>query len=238
MIWILHDLKILQDLQIMYNQRMQTLEIPVEIDLTAFISKEAHDLKSPFNRAQGFIKLVMKGMDGAIPDMAREDLATAYQNNLYALVLVSGLVEAARLSRKERAVSPVECQLEGLIQQAVSVWKKQCPRTKPAEVIFKTSVPTIIADETLFSQCLYYWIAYTAEFAPEESTVEILVTGQLESDLFTIRSTGKRQQPPPECNLTLYGFIARQLLDLHQGKLTCAAEDDHGATIQFIIPKM
>jgi signal transduction histidine kinase len=222
---------------IMYNQLMKTLQIPAEIDLAAFISKEAHDLKSPFNRAQGFIKLVMKGMDGPIPDLAREDLATAYQNNLYAFVLVSGLVEAARLSRKERTFNPMECQIEGLIRQAVSIWKKQCPRNKPAEIIFSTSVPQVTADEALLSQCLYYWIAYVAEFTPEEGTVEILVASQPRGDLFTIRSTGKRQQPPPECDLTLYGFIARQLLDLHQGVLSCAEEGEHGATIQFIIPK-
>jgi signal transduction histidine kinase len=233
MIWIMYDL------WIMYNQRMKTLQIPAELDLAAFISKEAHDLKSPFNRAQGFIKLVLKGMDGAIPDLAREDLATAYQNNLYAFVLVSGLVEAARLGRKERIINPVDCQLEGLIRQSVLIWKKQCPRIKPAEIIFSTSVPLVTVDEALFSQCLYYWIAYVVEFAPEACTIEILVASQPEGDLlFTIRSSGERQQPPPECDLTLYGFIARQILDLHKGKLTCAEEGDHGATIQFILPRM
>ena len=50
------------------------LQIPNEIDLAAFISKEAHDIKSPFNRALGFLKLVLEGFDGPISEQAKNDL--------------------------------------------------------------------------------------------------------------------------------------------------------------------
>jgi signal transduction histidine kinase len=73
------------------------LHVPSEIDLAAFVSKEAHDLKSPFNRALGFLKLVLKGMDGPISDQAKEDLTIAYLNIQYTLAMISALVDMARL---------------------------------------------------------------------------------------------------------------------------------------------
>ncbi len=214
-----------------------TLHLPTDIDLSAFISKEAHDLKSPFNRVLGFTKLVLKGMDGPISDQAKEDLNTAYQNSLYAFIFMSGLVEMARLSRAERKLTLVSCPVEAVLRQVVLDWKKQCPKEKPVEVAFKAPECSIKADEAMIRQELLNWISYVVEFAQESTQVDIEVQEQADECLFTVRSTGKKLQPPPECDLTLYGYIAMQLLELHHGKLVCAEEDEQGARVQFALPK-
>ena len=58
-----------------------------------------------------------------------------------------------------------------------------------------------------------------------------------EDYLFTIRSSGSKRLEPPECDLTLYGFAAKGILDLHKGELHRLEEDEQGALVQFSLPK-
>jgi signal transduction histidine kinase len=213
------------------------LHFPTDIDVTEFLSKEAHDLKSPFNRILGFTKLILRGMDGPISEQAKEDLSTAYHNSLQALLFMSSLIEMARLSRGEKKPRLVESQVDLLIKQVIVDWKRTYPKEKLPEI--KSSAPSISipVDEALFRQCLSYWISYVLEFTPEEPQVEIQVEDQPDACRFTVRSQGKKLLPPPLCDLTLYGYIAHRILELHQGVLVSALEDDNGAVVQFQLPK-
>ncbi len=220
-----------------YNQNMpKELQIPTEIDLAAFISKEAHDLKSPFNRALGFLKLVLKGMDGPISEQANEDLTIAYQNAQYTLTMMSALVDIARLGRGERSLTPASHSVEYILQQAISEWQRKYHKENPVEIIFSTPAVQILADEIMIRQCFSNWISFVNEFVQEAVIVNIQVEEQPETCLFTVRSSGKKLQPPPECDLTMYGFVAKGILDLHHGELIHLEEDEQGAFVQFSLP--
>jgi len=91
--------------------------------------------------------------------------------------------------------------------------------------------------EMLLRQALSSWISFVAEYAQEDTTVDIQVEPQGQSCLFTIRSTGKKTLPPPECDLTLYGYIASRIMELLHADLRRAEENEGGgALIQFALP--
>ena len=114
----------------------QELRLPsTDMDLAAFISKQAHDLKSPFNRALGFIKLVLEGYDGPISEQAKEDLTIAHQNTQYTLVMLDALVNIARLGRGE--ILPVlEAHALGpILEQTISEWQRNYHRRRIHNVV-------------------------------------------------------------------------------------------------------
>jgi K+-sensing histidine kinase KdpD len=229
------------------------LEIPTEIDLAEFIAREAHDLKSPFNRVMGFIKLVLKGMDGPISNQAQGDLTTAYQNSLYALAMMSGLVEIARLERGERTPTPADCSLDLSVQQMIVDWKRMFPKETPVEVHSTVPAVSLQVDEMLLRQCLSAWMSYVAEFVQGEGireqetggsgqgsggvVVEIRGEDRGHSCEFQVRSLGKKRERPPECDLTIYGYVAQRLVALNGGYLQELAEDEQGAWVRFSFPK-
>ncbi len=213
------------------------LHFPTNIDVSEFISKEAHDLKSPFNRALGFIKLVMKGMDGPISDQARDDLSTSYKNNQYAFILMGGLVEMARLSRGERHAELGACQVDSLLQQIIDHWKRQSYKEQPVAITLSAPAVVLQIDEMLFRQCVSNWISYVVEYAQQDAAVSISVEEEPEACVFNILGAGKKLQPPPVCDLTMYGYIASQTLDLQHGELRRAEENEQGVLIQFALPK-
>mgnify|MGYP001054377348 CR=1 FL=1 len=236
------------------------LEIPTDIDLLEFISRQSHDLKSPFNRVMGFIKLVLKGMDGPISEQASADLTTAYQNSLYAFVLMSGLIEMARLERGERLPTPAPCQVDLLAQQVCVDWKRGYPKETPVAVSCTAASVTLNVDEGLLRQCLANWMSYVAEFVQGTeirsqetgdrdqesgireqgsgvSRVEVWVEDGGHSCQFEVRSVGKPRPHPPECDLTIYGYVAQRLLGLNGGFLQQLVQDEQGALVRFSLPK-
>jgi signal transduction histidine kinase len=220
-----------------YNHAMPNeLHIPSELDLTAFISKEAHDLKSPFNRALGFLKLVLKGMDGPISDQAKEDLTIAYLNMQYTLAMINALVDMARLGRGERHLTLDSHPVDYILQQTASEWQRKYHKENPVEINFSAPPIQIQADEIMIRQGISQWISYVNEFVQEDARIDIQVEAQSEVCQFNIESRGTKRQPPPECDLTMYGFVAQKILELHQGELLRLEETEQGACVQFRLP--
>jgi signal transduction histidine kinase len=212
------------------------LQIPTEVDMAAFISKEAHDLKSPFNRAMGFLKLVLKGMDGPISEQAQEDLTVAYQNTQYTLAMMSALVDISRLGRGERHPAPEAFLVDYMLQQTLSEWTRKYHKENLVELSLSAPEVEILADEIMIRQCFAYWISYVNEFVQGDAKINISVEEQSDNCLFTIRSSGEKRAAP-ECDLTLYGFAGKGILDLHQGEIIQLEEDDEGALVQFSLPR-
>ncbi len=212
------------------------LTIPSEIDLAEFISKEAHDLRSPFNRILGFVKLVLKGLDGPITDQARDDLNTVQQNSLNAFAFVNGLIDIARLNRGEKGMELASLPVNSLLEQAVGDWKKQYSKGIPPGVKITAPACTIQADEILFRLCLSNWISYATEFVLENIQIQIQVEARPSDCLFTVRSSGKKVQAPPACDLTIYGYVAKKTLELQKGALLRLEQEAQGAAVEFSWP--
>lgn len=210
---------------------------PPDIDLAAFISEQAHDLKSPFNRVLGFIKLVMEGYDGPISAEAKEDLSVAHINTQYTLVMLDALVDIARLGRGE--IIPVlgAQPLQLTWQKTISEWQRKYHRKNPVEINLSGPEVEILADEVIIRRCFKYWVYYVSEFAAEIATINISAEERPDICLLTIQSSGSKRLDPPECDLTLYGLTAKGFLDLHQGELHQLVDDAHGALVQFSLPK-
>jgi len=212
------------------------LNIPNDIDLTTFIFKQAHDLKSPFNRIMGFIKLVLKGLDGPISDEARSDLDTAFENSQTALNYMNGLVEIARLVGGERGFECSDYDLNDLLQQAVDDWKKLSPKSPQVEVNYSAPACVVYVDAMMMRRCLFYWMAYVVEFVQRDIQVEIQIDKPNDACLVSIRSIGKKLRLAPECDQTMYGYIARSLVERQGGEILSAEQDEQGTQVRFKLP--
>jgi K+-sensing histidine kinase KdpD len=214
------------------------LEFPSQIDFVQFVSNYAHDLRSPFNRMMGFMKIVLKGQDGPLTDLQKEDLNTVYQNSVYAFTVIANLIDISRLLLGEKSLNPVEISISALFQQATSQWQKY--HADP-QVQFETELPAemdpIQADSVLLSQALMGLIACVIECV--KPPVQVSLSAQQEPDkfLFTVRSTGKPAINPSRLDIDSYGYISQALISLHGGEFKLKEAGDEGAVIQFVLPK-
>lgn len=214
-----------------------TFDIPDQFDIVEFISKEAHDLKSPFNRILGFTKMLLKGMSGPLTDMQKDDLTVVYENSAQAMAAMSNLVDMARLSRGEKAFSAVEANLGNLLAQTVAYWK-QNKAVKDVELV--TNLPEaeikVRADESLLKQCLLNWILYVVEYTQAPAQVTLTLESRESGALITIQGQGKRNIAAAEMILTMAAYIGQAILKLHNGQVLLAEGDDEGAVIRVSLP--
>jgi signal transduction histidine kinase len=67
-----------------------------QFNLDEFLTWASHDLKTPLNTIIGFIKVVIKGIDGPINEIQNTDLTTALNGSQRMLTLVNNLVMARK----------------------------------------------------------------------------------------------------------------------------------------------
>lgn len=216
-----------------------TFDIPDRFDIVEFISKEAHDLKSPFNRILGFTKMLLKGMSGPLTDMQKDDLTVVYENSVQAMAAMSNLVDMARLSRGEKAFSAVETNLGNLLTQTVAYWK-QNKAVRDVELVTNLSEAEtkVRADESLLKQCLLNWILYVVEYTQAPAQVTLTLESRETDALITIQGRGKRNIAAAEMILTMTAYIGQAILKLHNGQVLLAEGDDEGAVIQVALPEL
>jgi signal transduction histidine kinase len=215
----------------------EKLDLPTQLDVTEFISKEAHDLKSPFNRILGFTKIVLKGMDGPLTDMQKEDLTIAYENSSQAMTLMSNLVDMARLSRGEKVVTPTECELKALLAQVAAYWKQnKAVKDVELELVTPEQEVKIQADEALLRQGILNWIVYIVEYAQPPARITVTLEERENEALFAIQSQGKKKGATSEIDMTMSAYIGQAIINLHKGSILLAEGDEEGAQVRFSLP--
>lgn len=215
------------------------IELPAYLDLDAFISEQAHDLRSPFNQVVGFSKVLLNdlGADPA-PVVREEDLEAIYRNGQRALLLMNGLIEVARFNRHERESNLAEIEIETLLDQSLAYWRK----FNPASLLrvgyqISTSATHLYTDEQLLRQILSGFIMVVAQYADRRAEVTLTVEEEPGWFILKVSSAGKKARPFSQLDVKLQGHIGRVMLELQQGEIRRAEEADNGASIEFALPK-
>lgn len=215
----------------------EKLDFPEHIDMGEFISKEAHDLRSPFNRILGFTKMILKGMDGPLTDMQREDLDTVFANSNHALMLVNNLIDMARLSRGEKPFAPKDSEAQTLINQAVANWQKA---GSGKEVTFEIQVSPpelgLPADESLLRQAIEEFVYYLVEYSESPATLTISAEDRNGRVEFSLSSRGAKNRAASACDMTMWAYVGRKIVELHGGELLESQGDESSASIRFAVP--
>jgi signal transduction histidine kinase len=215
-----------------------SLELPTQVDLVRFISHYAHDLRSPFNRVVGFTKILLKGQDGPLTDLQKEDLNTVYHNGVYSFMLVNNLIDIARIIGGEKSLNPAEGGINYLIEQAIAHWKKYHPdKDVQFETVITVSSLSIRVDELQLRPAIAGLVACVVECVEQPAKVTIKADEEAAWVVMTISSEGKPAMNPSRLDLDMYGYIGRALIELHGGEIRLQEVGDEGASICFALPK-
>lgn len=216
------------------------LEFPDQIDFVQFVSRNAHDLRSPFNRVMGFLKIVLKGQDGPLTDLQKEDLDTVYENSVYAFTLVSNLIDIARLVAGEKDLNRSMTSLAPLLQQSVSQWEKFHADANPQvqfETLLADEATPIQVDGILMTQALAGLIACAVETRKPPVQVTLTVEQSPQEISFSICAAGQPAFNPSQIDIDSYGYISQALIQLHGGKIKTQETGDEQAVIAFGLPR-
>ncbi len=213
-------------------------EFPTHFDLGAFLSRESHDLRAPFNHIVGFSRIVLKGQEGPLTDFQREDLTTVYNSGVRALFLLSSLIEIARISEGEKEVSLAEIEATRFINEAVAYWRRNnSAKDVQIEIEISMASPTVYADETQLRQVISSLVSYVVEYTQGAAKVTLTMAEEPDWVVTTLQSVGQKAPTQSALDLEMLGYISRAYIEQHGGEIRVREETDEGAVICFALPK-
>jgi signal transduction histidine kinase len=215
------------------------IDLPTHLDLDAFISEQAHDLRSPFSQVVGFSKVLLNDLGAEPAPVARkEDLEAIYRNGQRALLLMNGLIDLARLNRHERESVPCELEIAALLEQSLAYWRKFNPASLlHVEYQISTLASHLCADEQLLRQILSGFIMVVAQYADRRAEVTLTVAEEPGWFILKVSSAGKKARPFSRLDVQLQGYVGRAMIELQRGEIRRAEEADNGASIEFALPR-
>lgn len=241
----------------LYEEQRQTAEKLREVDRlkTEFLANMSHELRTPLNSIIGFSRVILKGIDGPLTDLQKQDLEAIHGSGQQLLGLINDILDISKIEagKMELAFQQVDLHdiVKGVMSSAVGLVKGK-PIVLRQEV--PDDLPTVWADVTRARQVLLNLVSNAAKFTDKGSitvfaryddlyvTVGVRDTGigipadKLETifEEFTqVDASTTRQHGGTGLGLA----ITRRFVQMHGGRVWAESELNHGSTFYFSLPR-
>jgi CheY-like chemotaxis protein len=220
----------------------------------------SHELRTPLNSIIGFSRVILKGIDGPINDVQKQDLGAIYNSGQHLLALITDILDLSKLEAGKMELQFAEVNIGDLINSAMStavgLIKDKSIRLNH---VVPANLPIVMADSTRVRQVLINLVSNASKFTDEGSITveafsnfnqdgkpEIMVTvtdtgvGIAEEDLSKLFQPFSQVDDSPTRKTGGTGLglsICKQLIEMHGGKIGLLnSEIGRGSTFFFTLP--
>jgi GAF domain-containing protein/CheY-like chemotaxis protein len=253
---IANNLSVSLDSAFLYQDAVETAERLAEVDRlkSQFLANMSHELRTPLNSIIGFSRVILKGIDGPLTDLQRQDLEAIYTSGQHLLGLINDILDISKIEagKMELAFEPVTLEeiVNGVLSTAVALVKD-----KPIELqqSLPDDLPEIIGDQRRIRQILLNLIGNAAKFT-EEGFIRVSAEADDTYVTFAVSDSGigipegKREkifeaftQVDASATRKYQGTglgltVTQSLVNLHGGRIWVESEVDVGSTFYFTLP--
>jgi len=238
-----------------------THEVEVDRLKSEFVATVSHELRTPMTAIKGYIEMLLMGAVGAVNENQAHFLDIV-KNNIDRLnSLVGDLLDVSRIESGKVALAPEELDLAKVAAELVAEFQAKAEQDKkPIAISLKapSTVPSVFGDPERVRQIFrilldnaYHYspengsIAVTLRSVPNRAEVQVDVVdsgiGISAEDQARVFERFFRGENPlvlatPGTGLGL--SIARQLVEMHRGRISVKSEgvEGRGSTFSFTIP--
>jgi len=223
-----------------------------------FLSHVSHELRTPLTAIHQFVTILLDGLAGEINPEQRYHLGTVLNSVHQLRAMIRDLLEATRAESGKIHIEPRCVTIVDLIQQAVSMMSPTAKEKRVGlEVGLDARIPFVYADADRVLQVLINLIDNGLKFTPAEGSVLVkacLVDADSNMVYVSVSDTGcgissearnlifeRLYQDPNSVDNNRSGlglglFIAKELVELHGGRIWVASEVGNGTTFSFTLP--
>ena len=218
-----------------------------------FLASMSHEFRTPLNSILSFTDILLMGLDGSLNDQQKEDLALIKESGEDLLALVNNLldlskIEAGKVELYVEPVNPAEVITVVASQLVLKAEEKGLNLT----VSTLQNLPEVAADETRLRQIVRNLVENALKFT-DKGDVTIGAFYRKNEVIFWVKDTGlgiaeedqevifdKFRQAKEGINgksgAGLGLSVAKELVELHGGRIWVESELGKGSTFSFSIP--
>jgi GAF domain-containing protein/DNA-binding response OmpR family regulator len=152
----------------LYQSQKETTEQLRELDKlkSQFLANMSHELRTPLNSIIGFSRVILKGIDGPVSDLQKQDLTAINSAGQHLLQLINDVLDISKIEAgKMELAFDDQVHLGDLITSAMST-AVGLTKDKPITLIkqIPPDLPTLRADPTRLRQILINLLSNAAKF--------------------------------------------------------------------------
>ena len=216
-----------------------------------FLANMSHEFRTPLNSILSFAELLLLGLDGPVTEQQKQDLEMIKESGQELLGLVGNLLDLSKIE-----AGKVELLKESVdVEKVIAVVSSQLAVKAVEKGLFLTTAPVevdcITADEARLKQILRNLAENAVKFTEKGGVtigahergndvvfwVEDTGCGITEKDQHIIFDKFSQAQKGTESGGTGLGLsVAKELVELHGGKIWVESERGKGSTFFFSIP--
>jgi len=223
-----------------------------------FLSHVSHELRTPLTCIHQYVTILLDGLAGAMLPDQNDHLKTILKsvNQLHAMI--RDLLEATRADSGKLRIDPRCVDIGELMQQAVAMMRPTAAEKHVGlQAALDQAVPLVYADPDRTLEILINLIDNAIKFTPPDGSVAVLAS-MVETDptavYLSVSDTGRgipqealplvfeRLYQDPDAiddsrtGLGLGLFIAKEIVNLHGGRMWVASQPGSGSTFSFTLP--
>jgi signal transduction histidine kinase len=220
-----------------------------------FLTSMSHELRTPLNSIIGFADIILQGIDGPLTEHALTDITAIHNSGKHLLNLINDLLDLSKIEAGRMELARVPLSIPDLFSEVAATASSLLTK-KPVDLVFDLpdEAPPIWADPLRISQILLNLVSNAIKFT-EEGTVT-MAAKPIEGNLMQVSVTDTGigipedkfdlvfehfRQVDSRTNRKFQGTgmglaIARQLAELHGGRMWLESAAGEGTTFYFSIP--
>ena len=223
-----------------------------------FLSHVSRQLRTPLTSIHQFVTILIDGLAGDINPEQRYHLGTVLNSVHQLRAMIRDLLEATQAESGKIRIESRRINIGDLMQQAVSMMTAMAKEKQVGlEIGLDTRIPFVYADPDRVLQVLINLIDNGIKFTPAEGSVLVkahMVDADPNMVYISVTDSGpgivpeartlifeRLYQDPNSVDNNRAGlglglFLAKQLVELHGGRIWVASEVGNGSTFSFTLP--
>ncbi|HXR15193.1 MAG TPA: hybrid sensor histidine kinase/response regulator [Terriglobales bacterium] len=223
-----------------------------------FLSHVSHELRTPLTCIHQFVTILLDGLAGEVNPEQRYHLDTVLTSVHQLRAMIRDLLEATRAESGKIRIEPRCITIGDLVQQAISMMSQTAKEKRVGlEVGLDARIQLVYADPDRILQVLINLIDNGIKFTPPDGSIMVkacIVEADPNMVYLSVADTGRGIGPEAKAliferlyqdpnsidnsrsGLGLGLFIAKELVELHGGRIWVASEVGNGSTFSFTLP--
>jgi len=221
-----------------------------------FFANITHELKTPLTMMLAPLELLIDGQLGTISDSQRSTLLSIERSGIKLRRLIGDLLDLSRLEESKLRLRVDRYDLVDFVQDLVAQAEPLIQR-KSLWLQFRANVPSshVYCDIERIERVVVNLLSNATKFTPPDGHVTVTLTDEGQSVLLEVADTGIGFPPGMAENIFRRFFqvdssstrryggtgiglaLAKELVELHGGRIWARGEVDAGATVSVWLPK-